>query len=129
MCCLADFDSVSARLPCYFLKGPLKRDFLDIYLTTFFGLHKFKKTSAMRVIFFLKTFKIESKFWKTKKKKKKRKKVFCFWGNCIWRCCYKSSVLRRQYLSLAVNVLTNSPNILHITKRDFVRLSCLHSHQ
>ena len=31
----ADLKSVLARLSCYFSKGPLKRDFLDIYLTTF----------------------------------------------------------------------------------------------
>ena len=54
-------------------KGPLKQHFLDIYLTTFFGVLKFKHTSAMRVIFFLKMFKIESKFRKCKKKKKKKK--------------------------------------------------------
>ena len=33
--CHADFHSGSARLPCCLSKGPLKRDFLDIYLTTF----------------------------------------------------------------------------------------------
>ena len=42
------------RLPCYLSKGPIKRDFLDIYLTTFFGVCKFKNTSDMRVILFLK---------------------------------------------------------------------------
>ena len=52
MCCPSDFSSVSARLPCYSLKGRLKPDFLDIYLTTFFEVRKFKNTSAMRVITF-----------------------------------------------------------------------------
>ena len=37
-----------------FSKGPLKRDFLDIYLTALFGVGKFKNTSAMRVILFSK---------------------------------------------------------------------------
>ena len=34
----------------------------------FFGVRRFKNTSAVRVIFFLKLFKIESKFWRGKKK-------------------------------------------------------------
>ena len=55
---------------CLF-KGPPKRDFPDIYLTTSFGVCKFKKTSAMRVIFFLKLFKIECKFTKWKQKNEK----------------------------------------------------------
>ena len=50
------------------VEGSSERDFLDIYLTTFFGVRKFKNTSAMRVILFLKIFKIESKFGKLRKK-------------------------------------------------------------
>ena len=38
-------------------------------------------------------------------------------------------VLRREYLSSAVNVLTNKLKILHITKRDSFQLNCLHSDQ
>ena len=34
-CCDGDFNSDSARLPCCLSKGPLKQNFLDIYLTTF----------------------------------------------------------------------------------------------
>ena len=41
--CRPVFASVSARLPCYLSKGPLKEDFLDIYLTTFLGVRKIKK--------------------------------------------------------------------------------------
>ena len=37
--------------------------------------------------------------------------------------------LRREYLTLTVNGLTKSPNILHITKRDFFQLSFLYSDQ
>ena len=44
---------------------------------------------------------------------------FCFWDNYIWRCSNKLSLLRREDLSLAVNVLTNSAKILHLTKEDF----------
>ena len=46
----------------------MKRDFLEIYLTTFFAVRKFKNTSAMRVIFFLRMCAIESRFRKWKKK-------------------------------------------------------------
>ena len=49
------------------LKGPLKRDFLDICLTTSFKVGKFENTSAMRLIVFLKMFKVQSKFKKWKK--------------------------------------------------------------
>ena len=89
-------------------KGPLRRDFLDIHLTKFFGVRKFKDTSAMRVIYFLKMLKIESKFPNCKKNSEK---IFCFWDNCIWKCCNKLSLLRRENLSSAVNVLRNSPKI------------------
>ena len=60
--------SVSACLPCYLLKDSLRQDFLDIYLFTSFIVRMFKNTSAMRVIFSLKMFKIEYKFRKCKKK-------------------------------------------------------------
>ena len=39
------------------------------------------------------------------------------------------SLLRREYLSAEVNVLTNSPKILHITKRDFIYFNYLRSDQ
>ena len=74
MSCRSHFNSLSTGLPCYLLKCPLKRAFLYIYLTTFFGVRQFKNTSPMRVIFFLKMFKIESTFQNYKKKKKKQKK-------------------------------------------------------
>ena len=41
----------------------------------------------------------------------------------------KLSLLRREYLSSAVNVLTNCPKIFHITKIDFFQLNCVHSDQ
>ena len=52
------FQQISARFPCCFPKDPLKRDFLDIDVTMFFGVRNFGNTSAMRVILFLKMFKI-----------------------------------------------------------------------
>ena len=53
---------------------------------------------------------------RSEKKSEKSEKVFCFLGNAIsigWR---KLSLLRREYLSSAVNVLTNSSTISDITK-------------
>ena len=41
----------------------------------------------------------------------------------------KLSLLRREYLSWVVNVLTSSPNIFHIAKADFFQINCLHSGQ
>ena len=86
---------------------------------------KFKNTSAMSAILFLKMFKTESKFTNSKKKKKIAENVFCFWDNFQWECCYKLSLLRTEYLLSGVNMLTNSPIILHITKRDFFNLNGL----
>ena len=67
----SDFNSGLAHLPSYLSKGPLKGDFVDIYLTTFFGVGQFKNTSPMRINFFLKMFKIEFKFRKCKKEFRK----------------------------------------------------------
>ena len=56
---------------------------------------------------------------------KEFQKVFIFLDNCIWIGWVKLSLLRREYLSSAVIVLTNSVKILHITKRDSFRLNFL----
>ena len=55
--------------------------------------------------------------------------VFCFWDNGITIGCVKFCLLRREFLWWAVNVLRNSLRNLHITKRDFFQLNCLHSDQ
>ena len=49
------------------------------------------------------------------------------WHNSIWIGCFKLPLLRREYLSSAVNVLTKSLQILHITETDYFHLNCLHS--
>ena len=72
----SSLNSVLAGLAYYLSKVPLKSDFLDIYLITLFGLPQLKNTSPMRIIFFFKMFKIESKFRKYKKKKKKIRNYF-----------------------------------------------------
>ena len=63
-CCRSDLNSVWTKLPCCFSKGLYKQDFLDINLTTTFRIRNFENTSATRVIFFFKIFKILSTFQK-----------------------------------------------------------------
>ena len=58
--------------------------------------------------------------------KKKIRKYFRFCDNCVRKCCYKLSLLRREYLSSALIGLTNSPKILNITQRDFLNLNIRH---
>ena len=54
---------------------------------------------------------------------KKLKKNFCFWDNFVGIGCVKLCLLRREYLSSAVIVLTNTYKALHLTKTDFFRLN------
>ena len=61
--------------------------------------------------------------------KKNGVKAFSFFVNCIWIGCVKLSLLRGETLWPAVNGFTNSPKILHITKRDFFQFNCLHIDQ
>ena len=56
-------------------------------------------------------------------------KVFCFFHNCIWIDYVKLTLLRREYLQLVVNVLTESTKILYITQRDFFQFNFFHSDQ
>ena len=58
MCCHSNVNNDWARLPSSFSKGPMKPDFSDIDLTTFFGVRNFRNKSAIRIILFLKMFKI-----------------------------------------------------------------------
>ena len=64
-----------------------------------------------------------------KMSKKNWENIFSFWEECIWKCCNKLPLLRREYLLPAVNGLTKSPKIFHITQRDSVNPSCLHRDQ
>ena len=117
---------ISTAFLCFLWKGPLKRDFLVIYLTTFFGSGKFKNTSAMRVITFWKCSKFNLNL---ENGKKSLENISGFWDNCIWKCCNKLPLLRKEYLLSALSQLRTSPNILHITQRDFSNLNCLHKDQ
>ena len=57
------------------------------------------------------------------------KKVVFFLDNCVRISCVKLSLLRREYLSSAVNVLANSYKLLRLTKTDFFRLNYLPNDQ
>ena len=59
---------------------------------------------------------------------KNPEKEFCFKDNGVWICCLKVCILRREYVYSAVNVLTNSPNILDLTKADFFQLNLSQIH-
>ena len=50
---------------------------------------------------------------------------FCFSDNFVQIGCVKLSLLGREYLSSAVNVLTNSYKALSLTKTDFFLLNYL----
>ena len=64
-----------------------------------------------------------------KKNKENGEKVFSFWDNCFWIGCVNFSLLRREYLSSAVNVLTNSLKVLYITKGGFYQLNYVENEQ
>ena len=74
------FQQCFGPFPMLLVEGSSETGFLDIYLTTFFIVRKFKNTSAMRVIFFLKKFKIESSLGNAKEN---RDNIFRFLDNCI----------------------------------------------
>ena len=59
---------------------------------------------------------------------KKPENVFYFKDNGVWTCCVKVCILRPEYMYSAVNVLTNSRNILDQTKTDFFQLNLSQIH-
>ena len=91
-----------------------------------FGVRNFENTKSMRVIFLSKMLKMLSIFEKCNKR---LKKVFSFWDICIWIGIVKLSLLRTGYFSSVCNVLTSSPKILHVNKRDFYQHNVLPSDQ
>ena len=123
---ITQWNSLSARFPCCLSKGPLKWDFLDTYLTMFFGVSKFKNTWVDWVTVFWKCSKlnlnlenanrIQKIFFVSEKIASENVAINCF-------------LLQREYLLSAVNGLTKSPKVLHITQRDFLNLNCLHRDQ
>ena len=45
--------------------------------------------------------------------------MFCFWDKCIWIVCIHLSLLLREYVSLAVNVLRKGLKNFDESKSDF----------
>ena len=91
-----------------------------------FRARSFGNTKAFRVIFSSKMFKSESRFQKWSRK---LRKMFCFWDNCTWIGIVKMSLLRTGHFSPVAYVLTSSPKISHVNKRDFFQLHLLGSDQ
>ena len=89
-----------------------------------FGGRNFENTKSLRVIFYSKCLKSNLDL---KNAVKNWQKAFCFWDNFIWIGIVKLSLLRTGYFSLAANVLTSSPKIWHVNKRDFFQLNFLGS--
>ena len=54
-----------------------------------------------------------------KTQKKNREKVICFLDKCIWIVCILLSLLIREYLSSAVNVLRRGVKNFHVCMSDF----------
>ena len=122
--CDAYFNSACVRVPCCLSKGPLKWDFLDIYLTTFSESLNSEIQNLWRSFFVSKYLIFHLDF---KNSVKNSGKVLCFWENCIWIGIVKFSLLRTWYSSTAANVLTSSPKILYVDKRDFFQLNLFSS--
>ena len=118
------FNSAWAHWPYCLSEGPLKRDFLDIYLTTFSEsvISEIKKLCGSS--FFSKCSKCNLNF---KNAEKNIENFFCFLENCIWIGTVQFSLLRTGYFSTSANVLTSSTKILHVNKRDFFQIHRLGS--
>ena len=54
-----------------------------------------------------------------RKMQKKSEKKSCFWDKVIWIVCIQLSLLIREYLSSAVNVLRKRLKNFHVSKSDF----------
>ena len=109
----ADFNNAWARLSYCLRKHNVKRNFLDIYLTTF-----------SEFVLFNSKFKLD-----LENRAKNGEKLLCSWDNCIWICIVKLSLLRAGYFSSAAYMLTSSPEIWPVNKRDFFQLNWLGSDQ
>ena len=70
----------------------------------------------MRVIFFLECSKFNIN---SKNEEKNSEKKFCFWDQSIWIVFINLSLLLREYLSSAVNVLRKGLKNFDESKRDF----------
>ena len=101
-------------------------DFLDFFLATFLEYVTSELQKLWGSSLFWKSFKFNLDF---KNVAKNWENVFCLWDNCIWIGIVKFSLLRTRYFLSAANVLTSSPNIWHVNKRDFFQVNWLGSDQ
>ena len=91
-----------------------------------FGVRNFRNTKSMSVILFSNCSKFKLNVIN---EEKTSEKLFCFWDNWISTGIVKLTLLRTGYLSLAANMLANSPKIWHVIKRYFFQLDCLSNYQ
>ena len=118
--CDANFNSAWAQVPCCLSQGSLKRDYFDIYLTTFSESVNSEIQKLWGSIFVSKCLEFNLDFKNTAKN---WEKVFSFSDNSIRTGIVKFSLLKRGYFSSASNVLTSSTKILHVNKRYFFQLN------
>ena len=85
-------------------------------------VRNFLNTKVWRLSFDTKYLKFNLDF---KKEAKNSEKVFCFWENYIWIGIVKLSLFRRRFFSSRANVLTSSPKIWYVNKRDFLHSTVL----
>ena len=102
------FQQCFGRFPCCLSKGSLKRDFLDIYLTTYSDSIISEIQKLRGLPFFHNG---QNLVEISKMQQKLATKFFCFWENCVWIGIVKLSLLSTGYFSSAPNVLRSSPKI------------------
>ena len=110
------FQHCFGRFTMLLVKRSSEPGLLHIFLTTFSDSVISKIRNLWRSSFCSKDLKFNLDF---KNPAKTWEKVFCFWDNCIWISLSKLSLLSTGYFSSADNVLTSSPKIFHVSKRDF----------
>ena len=81
-----------------------------------FGIRNFESTKSMRVNLYSKILKFNVYF---KNSAKNWEKLFCFSDNCIWIGNIKLFLLTTGHYSSVANMLTSSPKIWDVNKRDF----------
>ena len=107
-------------MPYCLLEGPLKRDFSDIYLTTFSDYLSSKIQKLWRSVFVWNCLKFNLHF---KNEAKVSENFFSFSNKSIWIGIVKFSLLKTGYFSSAANVLASSTKILHVNKRDLFQIN------
>ena len=125
-CCDEDFSSAWAHFQCCLLKGPPKRGFLDIYLTTSSESVISKLQNVWGSYFVTKYSKFNLDFTNGAEN---WEKVFFSWYNCILIGIVKLSLLRAGYFSSAANVLTRSPSYCSVNKGNFFKVNWFRSDQ